>query len=158
MMFEDIDGFSKTDIYAVGGKGDAWHFDGERWQQLPFPSNMQLEAVCCAGDGQVYIGAEQGTVFRGRGNRWEMIYKGQMSLPYRDMVWHDGRVWCTSDYGLWTITDGQHERADVPHKVYSCAGHLSVGDGVMLLAGLWGTMLHDGKEWLPIIDFSQLSR
>jgi len=39
--FYDMDGFSETDMYAVGGKGDIWHYDGTTWMQEGFPSNMQ---------------------------------------------------------------------------------------------------------------------
>jgi hypothetical protein len=154
--FKDIDGFSLSDIYAVGGHGDVWHYDGKKWVQLAFPSNMTLGTVCCAGDGQVYIGADEGTVYKGRGDRWKRIYKGDMTLSYRDMVWHAGKVWATSDYGVWTIENDKVTRADIPDKVRICAGHLSVGDGVMLLAGIYGAAMHDGKEWRSIIDYNDL--
>ncbi|WP_426338228.1 WD40/YVTN/BNR-like repeat-containing protein [Pseudoduganella sp. S-14] len=155
--FEDIDGFSEKDIYAVGGKGDVWHFDGVQWKQIAFPSNMDLWAVCCAGDGEVYIGAESGTVFKGRNNKWKMISRGDMSLPFKDMVWYQGKVWCTSDYGLWVIEKDKVHQADVPASVSSCSGHLSVGDGVMLLAGMYGAALHNGEEWKRIIDYSDFA-
>ena len=155
--FLDIDGFSLTDIYAVGGHGDVWHYNGAKWKQLPFPSNMTLEAVCCAGDGQVYIGAESGTVFKGRDNKWKLISRGSMSIPFKDMVWYQDKVWCTSDYGLWTIENDKLKDADVPDKVRVRAGNLSVGDGVMLLAGAYGAALHDGREWKTIIDYSDLA-
>ncbi|HEX8610682.1 MAG TPA: hypothetical protein VF800_05280 [Telluria sp.] len=32
--FLDIDGFSPTDIYAAGGHGDLWHYDGKIWKQI----------------------------------------------------------------------------------------------------------------------------
>ena len=155
--FSDIDGFSSNDIYAVGGHGDVWHFDGKQWKQIAFPSEMTLETVCCAGDGQVYIGAESGTVFKGRDNEWKLISRGRMTLPFKDMVWHQDQLWCTSDYGLWVLKNDKVREADVPYGVSVCAGHLSVGDGVMLLAGMYGAAMHDGKEWHRIIDFSDLA-
>jgi len=155
--FRDIDGFSGHDIYAVGGHGDIWHYDGKAWKQIAFPSNMSLKTVCCAGDGYVYIGAQQGTVFKGRNNEWKCIYQGEMALAFKDMVWHDNMVWCTSDYGLWSIENDKLIEADVPQNVYACSGNLSVGDGVMLLAGLHGAVLHDGAGWHTIIDFVNFS-
>ncbi len=154
--FEDMDGFSAQDMYAAGGQGDVWHYDGTKWRRLPFPSNMDLYTVCCAGDGFVYIGAESGSVFKGRGNEWKLISRGKMSLPFRDMVWHQGKVWGTSDYGLWVVEKDKVKEADVPDKVRACSGHLSVGDGVMLLAGIYGAALHDGESWQMIIDFGEL--
>jgi len=154
--FADMDGFSSQDMYAAGGQGDVWHYNGTKWRRLPFPSNMDLYTVCCAGDGFVYIGAESGSVFKGRGNEWKLISRGKMSLPFRDLVWHQGKVWGTSDYGLWVVENDKVTEADVPDKVRGCSGHLSVGDGVMLLAGIYGAALNDGKSWQMIIDFGDL--
>jgi hypothetical protein len=154
--FHDIDGFSESDIYAVGGHGDVWHFDGSAWKQIPFPSNMTLEAVCC-GDGQVYIGAESGTVFKGRANQWKMIHRGDMTLPFRDMVWYQDQVWCSSDYGIWTVKGDVLGEADVSSGVRVCAGNLSVGDGALLVAGHYGAALHDGTSWNRLIDYSDFS-
>jgi hypothetical protein len=60
--FSDIDAFSETDMYAVGGSGDVWHYDGDKWMQLGFPSNVELATVTCAGDGNVYISGEGGSL------------------------------------------------------------------------------------------------
>jgi hypothetical protein len=149
--FKAIDGFSVNDIYCAGGRGDAWRFDGNRWYQCALPTNMILENVCCAGDGYVYIGMQSGSVMRGRENSWEIIHKGEFTLPFKDMVWFDNRVWCTSDYGIWTIEDGKLIEPDLPAEVRSCSGNLSVGDGVMLLAGMYGATVYDGKVWTPLI-------
>ncbi|NHZ66730.1 WD40/YVTN/BNR-like repeat-containing protein [Massilia genomosp. 1] len=154
--FKDLDGFSTNDIYAVGGKGDVWYFDGNIWKQIPFPSNMDLHSVCCGEDGFVYIGAESGNVFKGRGNKWSMIAESNLSLPFRDMVWHQDTLWCTSDYGLWTIKNNHLIPASVPAGIKICSGNLSVGDGVMLLAGERGAAVHDGNEWKRIIDYNEL--
>ncbi len=152
--FQDIDGFSPEDMYAAGGNGDVWHFDGRQWRQVPFPSEMRLSNVCCAPDGMVYIGAGSGTVFKGRADQWTMLEPGYLARPLQDMVWHRGALWCTNEDGLWTITDGELKFADVAPEVRVCCGHLSVGDGVMLLAGEYGAALHDGQQWERIIDYS----
>ncbi len=151
--FEDFDGRSESDIYAVGGYGDVWHFDGKGWRQIPFPANEPLQSVCCGGDGQVYISGYEGVTFVGRGDRWKKIFDGGISLGFRDMVWYEDRVWCTSDYGLWTIHEERVGVADVPPTVAACAGHLSVGDGVLLLAGYSGAAFREHGAWQQIISF-----
>ncbi len=145
----DVDGFSENELYAVGGKGRVWRLCNGAWARMPFPSNMYMESVCCAGDGFVYIGAQSGALFRGRDEHWEMIHGPEFTLPFQDIVWHAGRL-CTSDYGLWTLENGRLVSADVPSEVRVCAGHLSVGDGVMLMAGVHGAAVHDGKDWQVI--------
>ena len=149
--FDAIAGFHANDLYCVGGKGDAWRYDGRRWYQCAVPTNMFLHSVCCAGDGYVYIGMQSGSVMRGREDTWEIIHRDEMTLAFKDIVWYDGKVWCTSDYGLWVIENGKLKEADVPPEVKSCSGNLSVGDGVMLLAGMYGATVYDGQEWQRII-------
>ncbi|MDH0868134.1 hypothetical protein [Mitsuaria sp. GD03876] len=150
--FDDIDGFSESDIYCVGNAGNVWHFDGKAWRQLDFPSNIHLESVVCAGDGQVYISGAQGTIFKGRGQRWQRIHEGSMSLPFKDLVWYEDRVWATSDYGVWQIHNDKLQSAELPDYIGNCAGNLSVGDGVLLLAGYGGAaFLRDGK-WTRIFS------
>lgn len=156
--FEAIDGFSPDDIYAAGGKGDVWHFDGKRWRQIPFPSNMDLYNVCCGGDGQVYIGAQSGHVFRGRGQKWEHICKGGISLRFKDMVWFQDSVWCTNDYGIWRIHNGKRDSVDLPPGICSCAGYASAADGIMVMAGMYGAAMHNGKEWGNLVDMAALYR
>jgi hypothetical protein len=63
----------------------------------------------------------------------------------------------TSDYGVWVIENDKVKRAEISDKIRTCAGHLSVGDGVMLLAGIYGAALHDGTTWHEIIDYSDLA-
>lgn len=150
--FDAIDGFNRNDLYCGGGNADLWRFDGNQWHEVEFPTNMILENICCAGDGYVYIGLQSGSVMRGRRNRWEMIYAGSFSLPFKDMVWFTDRVWCTSDYGLWQIKDGEFSMPDIDPEIRACSGNLSVGDGVMLLAGMCGAAVYNGISWSPLIS------
>ena len=62
-LFQDLSGFSESDMYAVGGTGTVYHFNGEQWKQLPFPTNKLLYTVCCAGDGFVYIADFDGAIW-----------------------------------------------------------------------------------------------
>ena len=71
-----------------------------------------------------------------------------LTLPFKDLVWHAGKVWLTRDYGLWNLIDGKLVEADLPSSdIKVCASNLSVGDGEMLMAGTHGAAVHDGKEW-----------
>ncbi len=150
--FDGIDGFNAKDIYCAGSYGDVWRFDGDRWLQCPIPTNLLLSTVCCASDGNVYIGAQSGSVIKGRENKWKLIHRGQMSLPFKDIVWYQDRLWCTSDYGIWQVVNDELIEADLPPEIRVCAGNLSVGDGVLLLAGMYGAAVFDGKKWEILVD------
>ncbi|HOV57944.1 MAG TPA: hypothetical protein PLN91_08710 [Rhodanobacteraceae bacterium] len=150
--FEDFGAFDPDDIYCVGGEGDVWHRGAAGWTQLDFPTNQELTAVCCAGDGFVYIGAQSGSVWKGRDDTWRLIHRGDMTLPFRDMVWYGDRVYCTSDHGLWEIQGDRLREANVPDEIKVCSGNLDVGDGVMLLAGVYGAAYLEGDTWTRIYD------
>ena len=40
--FTDIDGFGEEDLYACGGRGDLWHFDGVVWAHVDLPTNAEF--------------------------------------------------------------------------------------------------------------------
>ncbi|UXH80646.1 hypothetical protein [Roseateles amylovorans] len=146
--FDAIAGFNANDIYAAGGEGDLWRFDGRFWRQCQVPTNMMMETLCCAGDGHVYVGLQSGGLMRGREDEWEVIHQDNMSVPFKDIVWYQEQLWCTSEYGLWTVgKDGKLVDADVPALASACSGNLSTADGILMVAGLNGAAIHDGNEW-----------
>ncbi len=113
---------------------------------------MLMESICCAGDGYVYVGLQSGGLMRGREDEWEVIHEDNMSVPFKDIVWYQDKVWCTSEYGLWTVgNDGKLVDADVPSLASACAGNLSTADGVLMVAGFNGAALHDGNEWHRLV-------
>ncbi|NHZ83863.1 hypothetical protein F2P44_32025 [Massilia sp. CCM 8695] len=36
--FTDLSAFSENDMYAVGGEGDVWRFDGAKWHNCALPT------------------------------------------------------------------------------------------------------------------------
>ena len=75
-------------------------------------------------------------------------------MPYRDLVWYNDKVWGTNSYGLWSLEDGKMKEVKLDDSIKVCAGHLSVADGVMLLAGANGAaFLEEGTWHLIFNDF-----
>lgn len=85
-------------------------------------------------------------------------WSGDMTLSFKDMIWHQDWLWCTSDYGLWTLEAGGLVQAGVPFEIYVCADNLSVGDGAMLMADTHGAAFCDGKERQLIFNEAQFKR
>ena len=156
--FYDVDGFSENEIYVAADTGKVYCFNGTDWQMKTLPTDGNFQSLCCAGDGFVYVSGMHGATYKGRGDQWKCLYKGHletdpmpgMLLGFHDMVWYEDRVWCTSDYGLWTIKDDRLEEADVPGFVHGCMGNLSVADGVLLLAGHGGAAFLENGQWHAI--------
>ena len=154
--FRDIDGFTLDDLYAVGGRADVWHYDGRTWKQVLLPTNMLLESVCCAPDGTVYIAAQSGTLIAGRGSekgsKWGIVHKDMLSLPYRDLVWHEGQLYGGNDYGLWKLTPSGMVPMNLPDQIKVCCGNLSVHDGILLMAGPHGAAFMADDVWHLIFN------
>ncbi|WP_127958462.1 hypothetical protein [Serratia microhaemolytica] len=157
--FYDLDGFHEKDMYAVGGKGDIWHYDGNIWSQCGFPSNEKLSTVICAPDGQVYIGGHGGNIWAGRQHSWQCIYQGKEKL-WNEMRWFQDQLWLCSDYALkkWNgkeLVDPEYSDEDavlieLGIKSGPC-GHMDARDGILLVADLNSVDLFDGKTWHSIV-------
>lgn len=50
---------------------------------------------------------------------------GELTLPFRQMVWYENCVWATSDYGVWQIIGDDVVQPDLPSEV-KCALVISV--------------------------------
>lgn len=149
--FQDMDAFSPDDMYAVGGHGDVWHFDGQKWRQMGFPTNQQLATVTCAGDGNVYISTEGGSLWTGRKSTWKPIHEGTSTINWNDALWFQDQLWLASDYQfrVWngkSMEHVTHNGEEVP--IY---GHMDVRDGLLAIASPETVMTFDGQQWRTIV-------
>lgn len=151
MGFNDLDAFSENDMYAVGGRGDVWHYNGKLWKQLGFPTNAQLGTVTCAPDGNVYVSGEGGSLWIGRNAVWKRVHEGHSSVLWNDALWFDGKLWLSSDYQL-RIWDGKEMHApQVQGKPIPAYGHMDVWDGLLVVAGPDFAYGLDGLEWKQLV-------
>ncbi len=149
--FNDMDAFSDTDMYAVGGHGDIWHYNGKRWQRMGFPTNMQLGTVTCAGDGNVYVTGEAGSMWVGRESTWKRIYKGDSTLLWNDALWFENKLWLASDYQLRQWNGKEMQKVEHKGKPIHISGHMDARDGLLVVASPSEVMAYDGKEWKIIV-------
>ncbi|HZF98834.1 MAG TPA: hypothetical protein VEY92_11460 [Pseudoxanthomonas sp.] len=151
MGFNDIDGPNESLLYAVGGKGDVWRYDGHRWQQCDFPSNEQLGTVTVAGDGNVYITGEGGNLWVGEKDNWRLIEPGGSSVLYNDTVWYRGELWLCSDYQLRVLRDGKLERPKFDGQDLYMTGHMDAYGDLLLIGGGGSAWLFDGEQWRCLV-------
>jgi len=45
---------------------------------------------------------------------------------------------------------------DLPDFVRASTGYMSAADGVMVIAGMYGASMHNGKEWVSLVDLIDL--
>lgn len=151
----DLSGFSKNDMYAVGGGGTVWHFNGMTWENLPFPTNHRLHTVTCGGDGFVYITDISGSLWKGRNSTWQRISLRSQSLPFADAAWYMGTLWCANDYGMFVLEGSELVAIHQSRKHLAPADIAMVGHRIdvapdgrkMLVCGAHGAAIHDGTCW-----------
>ncbi|PTL85143.1 hypothetical protein DAT35_07855 [Vitiosangium sp. GDMCC 1.1324] len=148
--FESIDGFSESNLYAVGWDGEIWHFDGSVWTQQQSPVDVVLTRVLCAGDGHVYATGRQGLLLRGRDARWEVVEHDGPREDIQDMAWYGDRLYLSTHRQLFTLSGDRltpiHFGDDAPETCY----HLSVADGVLWSFGAKDLMAFNGQKWTRV--------
>lgn len=150
--FHDLHGLTEDNLYAVGGHGDVWRYDGIRWIQCDFPSNKELDTVTVAPDGQVYISGQSGSLWVGKEDTWTLLANGSSSVPYNDSRWFKGKLWLISDYQLHVLEDGELRRATHSGARLIHTGWMDCTDDLMVIATNGGSVhVFDGADWKTVI-------
>jgi hypothetical protein len=149
--FNSIDGFAKNDVYAVGGRGEIWHFNGKAWEELDSPTDRMLERVICAPDGKVYVCGQSGLLLRGRQDAWEAIEHQTTKDDLWGMTWFKDRLWVTTLEAVYSLeADDSLKRSDQGTPALTC-GWLDAKDDVMWSVGENDIAYFDGKDWYELI-------
>lgn len=152
MGFRDMDGPSEQCLYAVGGHGEVFLFDGRQWRQCDFPSNEQLATVTVAPNGDVYITGEAGNIWLGKEDTWTLIHRGDSSILNRDSVWFNDMLWVSSDYQTRVVQGGKVLPIIYEGEPQWLAGHMDARDGVLVIAGQQNVRMFDGNHWHWLIQ------
>jgi hypothetical protein len=147
--FNSIDGFSESDMYAVGWGGEIWHYNGRRWKKLDSATNLKLERVICGKDGKVYGVGQAGVVLKGRDAAWEVLKNEETEESFWGATWFADRLWMATLNGVYFVNEDDVVEAcpiSLPQPITSgwlvCAGTnlWSIGSYHVL----WTA---DGKRW-----------
>jgi len=150
--FRDIDGFSETDMYACGGRGDLWHFDRSTWRQIAIPTNANLKNICCAEDGLVYITTAQRDILRGRNATWDVIGQDETSDTFESLVCYNKKVYISTVSEIFVIDGGEFKPANLGVPQMKSKAHLASGDGILVVAGSDQAALYDGQKWDKFLE------
>lgn len=149
--FEDIDGLSHDNLYAVGGRGEIFHFDGNRWTRCDFPSNNPLHTVTVAPDGTAYITSLDGSIWAGTHDTWKLVDKAEHGIEYNDSVWFKGQLWLCSDYQLHVWDGTRRRRAEWKGQPVVHSGHMDALDDILVVAGPGTVHAFDGEDWHELV-------
>lgn len=146
-----IHGFSANDIYAVGYYGQVWRYDGKKWHRIDVPTNVHLEAVKCAGDGQVYIGARNRILLRGRNEQWEIIGESVSGEDIWGIDWFGGSIYVSTFQNFYHIMQDKLEPVDFGVDKPKTTYRISTAPSIMWSIGEKDVMSFDGKAWRRIV-------
>ncbi len=159
--FYAIDGFSESDIYAVGGERDVWHFDGKEWSPLDIGRRPFLcTCVVCAEDGYVYIGGEYGAIARGRDDEWKTYFPEEHEEDFFSIVSYRGRIFAGTEQDTFIIgEDLTPQLYDFEGQIRPIAGkHMYAAYDRLLIANDYNQVaFFDGEKWLDINGCSKLT-
>ena len=145
-----IDGFDAGDIYAVGDAGALWHFDGRKWFDCDPPTNVNFNAVKCAGDGNVYIAGNDGHLLCGGANTWNFLAEDDTHETFWDIEWFEGELYLSTMSFVYRLKNGGLDLVDFGDDTPGTCYHLSTAKDVMWSIGAKDVMKFDGKTWTRI--------
>ena len=150
--FSDIDGFAEDDLYACGGRGDLWNFDGQSWKRVDIPTNETLRRLCCASDGLVYVVTLGRELWVGRAQTWTLVVQDLTDAAFESIVEFGNRVILSTESALFEVVKTSIRPASLgkmpPMK--SCS-FLAAGDGILVVSGSRDACSFDGSVWSVII-------
>jgi len=149
LSFQSIHGFSRSEIYAVGQKGDLWEFNGKRWKQHDSGTNATLHKVLCAPNGVVYAAGRGGTIIRGRHSEWEILEGVPEGYDFWGLEFFEGRLFLTANTVLvLELVDDVVSVVDFDEcPIPSTAYQLSVSGGSLYSFGAKDIRRFDGTVW-----------
>lgn len=153
--FRNIAGFSDNDLYACGGEGDLWRYDGSIWKQLDLPTNDDLVHICCGDDGLVYI-TTRDTIILGRNDHWKIIKQDLTSDTFESIAWYQNKCLINTQYALYEIADGKFSKSSLNENMPNPASIMATRDNILLISTRFSGVqneisYHDGTEWHKVL-------
>lgn len=154
--FDSIDGFSDNDLYACGGDGDLWHYNGTKWSQKELPTNAALEEICCGGDGFVYIITNRETIVTGREDRWKVIEQDLTSITFEGLAWYQDRCLINTGISLYEINNGAFVESPLQQDIPTSPSHIDAKVDLLLIASssyfhVNNVHYYDAKTWHTVL-------
>ncbi len=148
--FEAVDGFSATEVYAVGRRGELWQLDQGRWTERESPTKETITQLTCASDGVAYGATDKGSIVEGRGDKWRAL-GGALGGAVLGLRLFEGALYATTGKGLFRREGDRFLPIAPPKKdPPKTWGVLDVTRGALWSIGGKDIFTFDGKGWARI--------
>jgi hypothetical protein len=148
--FNDIDGASDGDMFAVGWKGEIYHFDGSAWAKVDSPTNSNLYSIRCSPGQPAYACGQAGTVLRFSDAGWESLITPGVTQDLWSVELFKGVPYFASLDGLYRLEQDQlvPVSTGLAHRLDGYKLHAS--DDVLWSFGHERLASFDGATWTTI--------
>jgi hypothetical protein len=127
-----IVGFDRSEVYAVGVKGEMWHLVGERWQRIEAPTNIMLTDAAIVGDEVIVCGLT-GTLIRGRGTSWRIVeYDGVQDLDFSGVATRAEEIYLADGHSLRCLVGTTLELVNLVDDAVVPSSQLDARDNLIL--------------------------
>jgi hypothetical protein len=141
-----VDGFSRSDIFASGVRGEIWHYDGRAWQNLESPTNVGFTRMLCAGKLTYHCGA-RGVVCRGDLEGWRILPGANPEIMLTDLAECGGRIYVSSEFELLMVDGDKVAPVETGIDAKLDFGSLACGSGQLWSVGGETILRFDGEVW-----------
>ena len=149
--FESIDGFATDDLYAVGRKGEIWHYDGKAWTRCDSPTNQHLADVRCI-DGKVWVCGDHGIILCGDKNSWKVVWDAdEPSENWWSIEGFQGSIYVAGSLCIGKLVHGQIVPVDVGVKKAITSQILHHKEGILWSIGSEDVLSYDGEQWREFV-------
>jgi hypothetical protein len=148
-MLLSIDGFSSKNIYVCGFEGEIWHWDGRKWSRIDSPTNMPLQCVLCAPDGNAYFCGAAGHLYALLPDgSWEDLSNPKVSkATLQHMTLFKGRLYIAADEKLLYLDSKTLKAVTSPKEGTFRALQIDASEDLLWCVGEEDVFSFDGKKW-----------
>jgi hypothetical protein len=150
--FRDIDGFASNDLYACGGLGDLWRYDGTEWHFIDLTTNIPLQLVSCGSNGKAHILAGGRFLYVGRESEWAEVRFDDFDDLVGDIQWYKDRLIIVTETSCYELIDNQAVPSQLiaksPLKDYA---YIDTYDKYIFLVNGFEGAFFDGNTWTKVL-------
>lgn len=149
--FFDIDGASRSCVYAVGWHGEIFFYDGKQWQQDDSPTSAHLASVRVVAPDDVWIAGDKGVVLHGSFNRWRVLQSEDFPDNWYSIETFNGDTYLAANESLARVQGNTIVPVDVGLGRPITTHRLHAKDGLLWSIGEKDILVFDGTRWQEIL-------